>query len=143
MEEGQSLIRVNGREYAFPPTDLTLGEMCDAEQYFGVDFAAGSSSGMRMTAALLWITIKRTDATVTVDDVRSLDPNVFAELEGGDANPPQESSSAQPPPEPSESSGPPSNGSPEPSAGSALAPSLSGRPGSDTTSDFDRATSAP
>lgn len=83
------LIRVNGIEYPFPPEDVTLGEMCDAEQFFGVDFNSGTQTGMRMTAALLWISIRRLDPTVTVDDVRELPPDIFQQL-GGDADPPAE-----------------------------------------------------
>ena len=84
---------VNGKEYLFP-TDLTLGEMCDAETYFNVEFGNNETSGMRMAAALLWIAIKRSpdplDASVTVEDIRALPPEVFTrfEKEQGDASPP-------------------------------------------------------
>jgi hypothetical protein len=135
MDDGQQLIRVNGKEYAFPPTSLTLGEMCDAEQYFGVDFNQAAQSGMRMIAALLWITIRRDDKTVTVDDVRGLDPQVFDQLAAaGDAGPPTPGGSG--------SSGPPSNGSTANSVGSEPDPSLSGSRGSDTGSTSDPPTSA-
>ena len=79
-------FRVNGREYPMP-TDLTLGEMCDAERYFGVEFGENATSGMRMAAALLWIAIQREDKSVTVDDIRELPLDVFAEAMG-DASPP-------------------------------------------------------
>jgi hypothetical protein len=134
LDDGQQVIRVNNKEYAFPPSDLTLGEMCDAEQYFGVDFNAGSQSGMRMTAALLWIAIRRQDKTVTVDDVRDLDPQVFAELAGDNGNPPTS--------EPSVSSEPPSSASTTNSDGSALDPPASGSPGSATGSTSDPPTLA-
>jgi hypothetical protein len=80
---------VNGKEYAFP-TDLTLGEMCDAETYFNVEFGNNETSGMRMAAALLWIAIRRGDDSVTVDDIRALPPEVFRrfEKEQTDARPP-------------------------------------------------------
>lgn len=72
-------FKVNGHEYPMP-TDLTLGEMCDAERFFGVAFGSDEQAGMRMAAALLWIAIRRVDATVTVDDVRGLPADVFAEF---------------------------------------------------------------
>lgn len=67
---------VNGKEYPIA-TDLTLGEMCDAERHFGVEFGNNETSGVRMSAALLWISIRRVDDSVTVDDVRALPPDVF------------------------------------------------------------------
>jgi hypothetical protein len=67
---------VNGKEYPIA-TDLTLGEMCDAERYFGVEFGNNATSGVRMSAAVLYFSIRRVDDSVTVDDVRALPPDVF------------------------------------------------------------------
>jgi hypothetical protein len=86
--DDQPRFRVNGRDYLVPTT-FTVGEMCDAERYFGVEFgsdAAGSS--MRMAAAMLWIAVRREDPTVTVDDIRNLPPDVFSAL-GEESRPPE------------------------------------------------------
>lgn len=79
---------VNGKPYAFPE-NLTLGEMCDAERYFGVEFGNATASGIRLAAALIWIAISREDDSVTVDDIRALPPEVLAEAaKAVDASPP-------------------------------------------------------
>lgn len=83
----ETKFNVNGRDYDVP-TDLTLGEMCDAERFFGVEFGNNETSGVRMAAALLWVAVSRVDKTVTVADIRALDPEVFTSLGGGDALPP-------------------------------------------------------
>jgi hypothetical protein len=90
VEEGQSTLKVNSREILFPPAQLTMGEMCDAEDLFGVDWMHPERSGMRITIALLFIAIRRVDATVTPGDVRDLDPTILEQLTGGDASPPVE-----------------------------------------------------
>jgi hypothetical protein len=131
MQEGQTLIRVNGREIVYPPADLTMGEMCDAENYFGVDFSDPERSGMRLAAALLYSAIKRVDRTVTVQDIRDLDPEILGQLAEGDASPPApaaggsngRSSPSSPapgdaPPEPT----PASTGSPGSATGSPVSP---------------------
>jgi hypothetical protein len=87
MADGEVMFKVSGREYPLP-TELTLGEMCDAERFFGVEFGNNASSGIRMAAAMLWIAITRVDPTVTVDDVRALPPDVFEGFGEGDALPP-------------------------------------------------------
>lgn len=84
---------VNGQEYPMPD-ELTLGEMCDAERFFGVEFGNNASSGVRMATALLWIAIHREDSTVTVEDIRALPPEVFEAVGKGDVLPPAESANA-------------------------------------------------
>jgi hypothetical protein len=84
-------FEVNGRAYEFPES-LSMGEMCDAELYFGVEFGSKRTSGIRMVAAMLWVAISRVDSTVTVEDIRALPAEVFetfANLED-DAGPPVE-----------------------------------------------------
>jgi hypothetical protein len=121
-------FRVNGRIYPVPD-DLTLGEMCDAERYFGVEFGEQQSSGMRMMAALLWIAIRREDPSVEVEDIRALPLETFSQPPVGDADPPTPTGS-----EPAASNG--SSGDVSPPSGVALAgvPSATGSPGSDTGS---------
>jgi hypothetical protein len=87
-EPAKPAFVVNGKEYDVPE-DLTLGEMCDAERYFGVEFGTttANTSTVRMAAALLWVAVKRQDDTVTIDDIRALPPDVFKVAEG-DAGPP-------------------------------------------------------
>ena len=82
-------FEVNGRRYPVP-TNLTLGEMCDAEQFFGVEFGENATAGVRMAAAMVWIAVRRVDASVTVDDIRDLPPDVFESVESDDARPPDE-----------------------------------------------------
>jgi hypothetical protein len=67
---------VNGVTYVFPEA-LDMGEMCDAEESFGVEFGNNRTSGIRMVAAMMWIAIKRVDPTITVEDIRALPPEVF------------------------------------------------------------------
>jgi hypothetical protein len=116
-------FNVNGKTYEVPE-DLTFGEMCDAENYFGVDFNNVQKSGVRLSAALLWIAMTRKDKTVTVEDVRGLSSDVLASLAedlGVDADPP-------PSEKPSESSEPQSSGSTNGSDDSANVPSPTGIP---------------
>ena len=67
-----------------------MGEMCDAEENFGVEFGNDRTSGVRMVAAMLWIAISRVDPTITVEDIRALPPEVFETFAGmeDDAGPP-------------------------------------------------------
>lgn len=96
---------VNGKTYEFPES-LTMGEMCDAELHFGVEFGNNRTSGMRMIAAMLWIAVTRKDPSVTVDDIRALPPEVFESFKGleDDAGPPEDK------PDRNDSSGGTSNG---------------------------------
>jgi hypothetical protein len=83
-------IKVNGKEYPWA-TEFDLGEMCDAERFFGVEFGENGTSGIRSATATLWISIRRMDPTVTVEDVRALPPEIFdafLEAEVKDESPP-------------------------------------------------------
>ena len=129
-----AMFRVDGREYEIPG-DLTLGEMCDAEQFFGVEFGQAATSGMRMAAALLYIAIRRVDPSVTVEDVRNLPPEVFANMDDGDAVPPVSAAAAT---SASGGSGEPGN----PGSGNlAVLPAATGHPGSEEPATFDPVTS--
>jgi hypothetical protein len=96
MEEPAPLVfRVNGKDYP-APTSFTVGEMCDAERYFGVEFGSEiGNSSMRMAAAMLWIAIRRDDPTVTVDDIRNLPPEVFTAVAEGPRPPETSEPNAQ------------------------------------------------
>jgi hypothetical protein len=90
MAEGMFLV--NGKEYPVV-SDLTMGEMCDAEQLFGVEFGNPDRSGVRMMAALLWVSIHRVDDSVTVEDIRALPPETFKDFKDASEvkeNPPLE-----------------------------------------------------
>ena len=97
MAENEPLLfKVNGRDYPMP-TSFTVGEMCDAERYFGVEFG-GETGGtsMRMVAAMLWIAIRREhpneSPTELINQVRDLPPEVFTVLTEpaeADAGPPE------------------------------------------------------
>jgi len=103
-DEGGS-FEVNGRRYGIVQ-DLTLGDMADAERYFGADFSdVNAGSSMRMAAALIWLSIRREDPTVTVEDIRELPSDIFSSfIAKGDAVPP-----AVGPGDSSDSSGSPSS----------------------------------
>ena len=94
-EEGGS-FEVNGKRYSLV-TSLTMGEMCDAEQFFGVTFGdANAGTSLRMAAALMFISIRREDPTVTVEDIRDLPIEVFESfVAAGDALPPAVGSNGQ------------------------------------------------
>lgn len=83
-------FKVHGKEYSLP-TDLTMGEMCDAEREFGVEFGKVQSSGVRMAAAMIWLAIRRVDDSITVEDIRRLPIDVFESIvRADDAGPPDE-----------------------------------------------------
>ena len=94
---------VNGKTYPFP-TDppLDIGEMCDAEIHFGVEFGNNRTSGVRMVAALLFTAMRRVDSTSDpaelVAQIRALPPEVFESFEGmeDDAGPPEVTQGEQP-----------------------------------------------
>jgi len=107
MADETGTFKVNGIAYHFPE-NLTMGEMCDAERFFGVEFgAAGTTSSMRMAAALMWVAVKRVDPTVTVEDIRDLPSDVFESFMAGDASPPESENDAasEPSGDPSENGG--------------------------------------
>lgn len=134
-EETSGSFEVNGKRYSLP-TDLTFGEMCDAERYFGVEFGSDlSASSMRMVAALVWVAVKREDASVTVEDIRDLPASTFESfLAAGDAGPPRSESSDD-----SEPSGESSANGGDRQEGSRI---VTGSLGSDTGSDFAPLTSS-
>ncbi len=96
-------FKVWGKSYNLP-TDLTFGEMCDAEDSFGVEFSNPDKSSVRMAAAMMWIAIRRQDPTVDVEDIRALPISVFESIiSEDDADPPTST------PESNGSSGEPSS----------------------------------
>jgi hypothetical protein len=86
-DEQPARFRVNGKDYEIPST-FTIGEMCDAERYFGVEFGNEAGSSIRTAAALLWIAVHREDPGVTVEQIRQLPPDVFTAFDREDARPP-------------------------------------------------------
>lgn len=117
---------VNGKEYAVP-TSFDIGEIVDAERFFGVDFSAENQSA-RAAAANLYIAIRREDPTVTVEDIRALPLEVFKAI--GTDEVPENPPSAEDDSGLSEPSG---QSSAQPSA-ITQSPSDTGSPGSDTGS---------
>ena len=91
-------VELHGRKFPLiGPGEFTLGELCDCEVHFGASFGDASMDARKL-ASVLYISVRRVDATVTVDDVRNL---TGAELEKvgeqltkwqqqeGDASPPE------------------------------------------------------
>ena len=66
---------VQGVEYE-DPEDVDLGEMCEAEQHFGVDFNAPNKSA-RMLTATIYIAVKRKNPLVTPEDIKKLKSDDF------------------------------------------------------------------
>ena len=96
MAEEVPKFVVNGVEYPVPEA-LTLGEMCDAEQQFGVEWGEVKTSGIRMAAALLWVAVHRVDESVTVADIKALPAEVFAAVKDtSDAFPPELAAPSEP-----------------------------------------------
>ena len=135
MADEAGSFEVNGKRYSLA-ADLTMGEMCDAEQFFGVSFGdPDAKPSIRLAAALMFLSIRRQDPTVTVEDIRSLPADVFESfLAAGDAGPPAE--------ENSESNA--SSGEPSANGGESLGElrRVTGSLGSDIGSDSDLVTSA-
>jgi hypothetical protein len=75
MTEEAKKVVINGREYPFPE-EYTMGELADVEEIVGqgYDFARG---GVRSVLALLYIAAHRVDSTVTIADIRALQPEDF------------------------------------------------------------------
>jgi hypothetical protein len=87
-EDKAPVFRVNGKDYEIPET-FTIGEMCDAERFFGVEFGNEAGSSIRTAAALLWIAVHREDPTISVEQIRGLPPDVFATFsQEADTRPP-------------------------------------------------------
>lgn len=100
-DDNRVVFKVDGEEYELPAIqELGLGEMCDAEEFFHVELGGDAKPGMRMTAALLWVAMRRKDSTVTVEQVRNLPMSVFEDA-AGDASPPDHPPEDSTPPQPS------------------------------------------
>lgn len=134
MADEAGSFEVNGKRYSLA-TNLTMGEMCDAEQFFGVSFGdPNAGMSIRMAAALMFISIRRQDPSVLVEDIRDLPAEVFESwLAEGDVGPPAEENSGA-----SEHSGL-ASGNGGVSQGDL--PENTGSPGSDIGSDSDLVTS--
>lgn len=138
MDESNPHVLVNGRAYAYPPEGIVLGEMCDIERYFDVEFGNSKSSGIRMAAGMLYIAIRREDPSVTPEDVRALPPEVLSALAGFgdvDAGPPE------PVADESDLSVSPGDSSRNGGAAPDEDPSLTGDPGSAASAISDPVTS--
>ncbi len=79
-------FKVNGKDYNLV-NDPDVGEMCDMEREFGVEFGS-QRSGVRTAAALMWISIRRVDPSVDVEDIRRLPLSVFEGIHEDVADPP-------------------------------------------------------
>ncbi len=88
MAEGS--FKVWGKDYNLVKPDM--GEMADAELEFQVDFKNPDRSSIRFILAMIWISIKRVDPTVSVEDIRRLPSEVFENMfdEVDDASPPEQ-----------------------------------------------------
>lgn len=97
MAEDRAHVELHGRRFPLVgPGEFTLGELCDCEMHFGASFGDATLDARKL-ASVLYISVRRNDATVTPDDVRNL---TGAQLEAvgeqlnrwqeeGDAGPPE------------------------------------------------------
>lgn len=98
MESSSPKFTLFGKEYPLVgPSDFSLGELCDAENYFGADFGDEDVSARKL-AAILYTSVRRVDATVKPEHVRAMTAEDLAEVQKaleewqGDQRPPAESS---------------------------------------------------
>ena len=80
-------IRIYGKEHEVPE-NLTLGELADMEKITGQDYDL-SKPGLLGMLALAYITLRRDNANVTIEDVRGLTAADVQAVEEEDASPPQ------------------------------------------------------
>lgn len=110
-------IIVNGVEYPLiTEGDLTLGEAADAEKITGQGYDLGEGGALALLA-LAYVSIRRVDTRVELDDLRGLKgDDIQVVLPGGDAViPPPESAGSSESEKPNETpSGPGSAETPEP-----------------------------
>lgn len=65
-------IPIFGKTYTLVgPSEFTLGELNDGENFFGADFG-NDAVNARKLSAILFVSVRRSDATVTVQDIRNL-----------------------------------------------------------------------
>lgn len=65
-------VELHGKKFPLVgPGEFTLGELCDCEVHFGASFGDASMDARKL-ASVLYISVRRVDGTVTVDDVRNL-----------------------------------------------------------------------
>lgn len=128
-EKSKPKFVVNGKDYPVP-TDFTLGELCDAEQYFGVDLNDNRAT-VRSIAATLFVAIQRVDPTITIEDIRGIPAKQLRDIaaKAGDASPPAQPQSGEKPSESDEGTSEPSEHDGD--TPSEPTPEDSGSPGSD------------
>ena len=71
-EQTTATVRVYGKSYPFlMPAELTMGELADAEKITGqgYDLNEGGYAGF---LALTYLSVRRVDDRITVDEIRSL-----------------------------------------------------------------------
>ena len=73
-------VELHGRKFPLVgPGEFTLGELCDCEIHFGASFGDATMDARKL-ASVLYISVRRVDATVQVDDVRNLTGDQLARV---------------------------------------------------------------
>lgn len=73
-------VELHGRKFPLVgPGEFTLGELCDCEIHFGASFGDASMDARKL-ASVLYISVRRVDPTVQVDDVRNLTGEQLAKV---------------------------------------------------------------
>jgi len=136
-------IPIFGKDYPLVgPSEFTLGELNDGENFFGASFGDDEVNARKLSA-ILYVSVRRVDQSVTPKDIRDLTPQDLEVIRVALAEWQKEADDGSVPPpsdvgEPT-STASASNGSAE--IAPASAPSPSGDQSSDTGSDSVRLTS--
>jgi hypothetical protein len=114
-QEKKGYVVVNGEHYEIP-TKLTIGEQADVEEILGQGYDA-DRGGPKLDLAMVFVTLRRADPALTLEEVRRLDADSVSFKDGDDAVPP-----ASAPDEPAVATTPAPSGAPSSDTSSASAP---------------------
>lgn len=80
MNERKAQVVLHGKSYPLVgPSEFTLGDLVDCENHFGASYASEEMDARKL-AGILYISVRRVDATVQPADVRNLTGAQLEEL---------------------------------------------------------------
>ena len=72
MTEKKAHVKLNGKDYPLVgPSEFTLGDLVDCENHFGASYGTDVMDARKL-AGVLYISVRRVDATVQPSDLRNL-----------------------------------------------------------------------
>lgn len=78
--ESKAQVVLHGKSYPLiGPSEFTLGDLVDCENHFGATYASEEMNARKL-AGILYISVRRIDATVQPGDVRNLTGQQLEEL---------------------------------------------------------------